>query len=150
MIALGDCPLCRPPGADLLWRNGQLRVVRVDDGLYPGYIRVIWHDHVAEMTELQDAARDEMMRTVWRVEQVQRDILQPHKVNLAQFGNMVPHLHWHIIPRWRDDPHFPDAVWAPVAVRSPSELESWATRKMHIENILPGFHSALVQALSQA
>ncbi len=24
---------------------------------------------------------------------------------------MVPHLHWHVIPRYRDDRHFPESVW---------------------------------------
>jgi diadenosine tetraphosphate (Ap4A) HIT family hydrolase len=24
----------------------------------------------------------------------------------------VPHLHWHVIPRFADDAHFPDPVWA--------------------------------------
>ena len=37
------------------------------------------------------------------------------QINLAAFGNMVPHLHWHIIPRWRDDKHFPEPIWGKVA-----------------------------------
>ncbi|MFM7073153.1 MAG: HIT family protein, partial [Planctomycetota bacterium] len=27
-------------------------------------------------------------------------------------GNVVPHVHWHIIPRWADDTHFPDPIWS--------------------------------------
>jgi diadenosine tetraphosphate (Ap4A) HIT family hydrolase len=38
-------------------------------------------------------------------------VLHPHKVNLASFGNFVPHLHWHIIPRWEDDSYFPESIW---------------------------------------
>ncbi|HUH60967.1 MAG TPA: HIT family protein [Candidimonas sp.] len=150
MTAPDACPLCQPPGTDVLWRNAHLRVVRVDDGAHPGYIRVIWQDHVAEMTDLRDGARLEIMRAVWLVEQAQRDVLHPDKINMAQFGNMVPHLHWHIIPRWRDDTHFPAAIWAPPAIRSADELESWEKRKTHIQSALPRFYSALVQALSQA
>jgi len=41
-----------------------------------------------------------------------RALLQPDKVNLAALGNQVPHLHWHVIPRFADDTHFPDPVWA--------------------------------------
>jgi len=36
----------------------------------------------------------------------------PHKVNLASLGNVVPHVHWHVIPRFLDDRHYPDPVWA--------------------------------------
>ena len=51
------------------------------------------------------------MQTVFVVERVLRELLAPEKINLASFGNMVPHLHWHIIPRFADDPHFPNAVF---------------------------------------
>ena len=51
------------------------------------------------------------MATVYAVEQVLRDHLQPAKINLASFGNVVPHLHWHVIPRFADDPHFPQPSW---------------------------------------
>ena len=52
------------------------------------------------------------MTVVWAVEAVLRQALEPAKINLASLGNQVPHLHWHIIPRFSDDAHFPDAVWA--------------------------------------
>ena len=38
-------------------------------------------------------------------------MLEPHKINLASFGNLTPHLHWHVIPRFEDDPHFPNSIW---------------------------------------
>jgi len=37
--------------------------------------------------------------------------LHPDKINLASLGNQVPHLHWHVIPRFKDDPHWPFAIW---------------------------------------
>lgn len=48
---------------------------------------------------------------VFAVEFALRELLQPDKINLASFGNVTPHLHWHLIPRWRDDPHFPQPFW---------------------------------------
>ena len=38
-----------------------------------------------------------------------RDACEPDKMNLASLGNMTPHVHWHVIPRFRDDRHFPGA-----------------------------------------
>lgn len=52
------------------------------------------------------------MNVVYAVEAALRALLAPDKINLAALGNMVPHLHWHVIPRWRDDSHFPAAIWA--------------------------------------
>ena len=48
-----------------------------------------------------------------RVERAIRRILQPVKVNLASLGNQVPHVHWHVIPRYSNDAHFPLPIWAP-------------------------------------
>jgi diadenosine tetraphosphate (Ap4A) HIT family hydrolase len=51
------------------------------------------------------------MRIVFAVETAVRAVFAPDKINLASFGNMAPHLHWHIIPRFNNDAHFPEPVW---------------------------------------
>jgi len=42
---------------------------------------------------------------------VLRQALGPSKINLASLGNMVPHLHWHVIARFDWDSHFPNPIW---------------------------------------
>jgi diadenosine tetraphosphate (Ap4A) HIT family hydrolase len=106
-----DCALCQEAGGELLWRDDFCRVVLVDDADYPGFCRVILNAHHSEMTDLPLAARHCLMATVYAVEQVLRDHLHPAKINLASFGNVVPHLHWHVVPRHADDRHFPNPVW---------------------------------------
>jgi diadenosine tetraphosphate (Ap4A) HIT family hydrolase len=88
--------------------------VRVADVHYPGFCRVIWTAHVREMTDLSPAQRSALMQVVFAVEDMVRRLFKPDKINLASFGNMVPHVHWHIIPRWTDDRHFPEPVWGAV------------------------------------
>ncbi len=149
MTLSGNCPLCNSAGDSVLWQNGRLRVIRVDDAAHPGFTRVIWREHVGEMTELPADARDEFMSVVWLVEQAQRRILQPRKINLAQLGNMVPHLHWHVIPRWADDSHFPEAIWAPAPARSPQASQAWQAHKAQIEALLPRYHAELTDTLLQ-
>lgn len=110
-----DCPLCLSSGGEIVWQDGLCRVIRVDgaDGAaFPGYCRVVWHAHVAEMTDLDPGSRRHLMNVVYAVETALRALLTPDKINLAALGNMVPHLHWHVIPRWRDDSRFPAAIWA--------------------------------------
>ena len=111
-----DCPLCaalsRAESPEVvLHEDDRCRVIRVDDPAYPGFCRVIWKQHVAEMTELAPDARRHLMDVVFATERALRELMQPDKINLASFGNMVPHLHWHVIPRFRDDRHFPEPTW---------------------------------------
>ncbi|MBS1144733.1 MAG: hypothetical protein H6R14_2139 [Proteobacteria bacterium] len=108
------CELCANDGGFVLWRSRWCRVVRVDDPHYPGFCRVIWNDHVREMSDLPPEFRSKLMRVVITVETVVRRLFNPDKINLASFGNVVPHLHWHIIPRWQDDRHFPEPIWGSV------------------------------------
>jgi diadenosine tetraphosphate (Ap4A) HIT family hydrolase len=106
------CELCAGPGGRRLYDDGRLRVVIVDEADYPGFVRVIWNAHVREMTDLMPADRAHLMQVVFIVEQVQRQVLSPHKMNVASLGNVTPHLHWHLIPRYADDAHFPAPIWA--------------------------------------
>ena len=107
------CELCSPLG-NVIVNSVRWRVVLVDDAHYPGFCRVIWNDHVKEMTDLSLPERSELMHVVWQVEAAIRAVMQPHKVNLASLGNVVPHLHWHVIPRYSDDLHFPNPIWGQV------------------------------------
>ena len=106
------CPLCDEPGGELVWQDAQVRVILAHEPDYPGFCRVIWNAHVAELSDLDAAGRLHLMQIVIRVEQVLREIMSPDKINLASLGNQVPHLHWHVIPRFADDAHFPSPVWA--------------------------------------
>jgi diadenosine tetraphosphate (Ap4A) HIT family hydrolase len=139
-----DCPLCQSPGGEIVWEDGLCRVVRIDGAegeAFPGYCRVVWRAHVAEMTDLDPGSRRHLMNVVFAVESALRTLVAPDKINLAALGNMVPHVHWHVIPRWLDDSHFPAAIWAParksaVAARLPVEGKA--------------LHAAIVAALTEA
>lgn len=105
------CELCDSTGGRLVLANEWLRVVLVDDAEFPGFARVIWNEHVREMTDLDTDGQLRLLRTVLAVERAQREVLAPTKVNLASLGNVTPHLHWHSIPRFADDTHFPQPIW---------------------------------------
>lgn len=105
------CELCENVGGEVLWQDALCRVVLVEDRDYPGFCRVIWTQHVKEMTDLPAAQRRHLMEVVFAAESAVRQMLQPDKINLASLGNLTPHLHWHVIPRWRGDRHFPNPIW---------------------------------------
>ena len=118
------CVLCALSPDLVLWQNAVCRVIMPDESAYPGVCRVILRHHVAEMSDLSLDARQQLMAVVFAVEAAVRRILQPDKINLASLGNYVPHLHWHVIPRWRQDAYFPDSIWSSPQRAAPG---AWVT-----------------------
>ena len=132
-----DCPLCRESGGQLVWRGQRLRVVRAEEPGFPAFYRVVWNAHVAEFSDLSSANRQHCMEAVAVVEQALRDHLAPTKINLAALGNMVPHLHWHVIARHAWDSHFPAPVWA-----APQRARD-AEREAQVRAALPQAEAAM-------
>ena len=111
-MKVDGCTLCDTDGGLLVFNNQQLRVIHVPEAGFPAFYRVVWNAHVPEFSNLSGKERDTCMNAVVQVEQVLLEQLQPTKINLATFGNMVPHLHWHVIARFDWDTHFPAPLWA--------------------------------------
>lgn len=139
MATIDDCELCTRAGGEPLWQDERCRVVQVGGGegqAFPGYCRVIWRRHVAEMSELTARDARHLMDVVLATERAVRRAMRPDKINLASLGNVVPHLHWHVIPRWRDDSHFPAPIWAAAqrgAIMRPAPGPGELSRALQVE-----------------
>jgi diadenosine tetraphosphate (Ap4A) HIT family hydrolase len=86
------------------------------------------------------------MRAVVEVERVMRERLTPapEKINVASLGNVVPHLHWHVIARYVWDTHWPKPVWAePMRSAHRATLQALSTQ-------LPAMDQAMRNALHSA
>jgi diadenosine tetraphosphate (Ap4A) HIT family hydrolase len=142
---MANCVLCKealkPEEGELIWRGDDCRVVLVNDPDLPGFCRVIWNRHVAELSDLTYGERDHLMTLVFAVEEAIRHVMHPDKINLAALGNMVPHIHWHIIPRFEDDASFPGSAWS-VRTQEAS-AESLAMRKKQAEQLPQAIRSAI-------
>jgi diadenosine tetraphosphate (Ap4A) HIT family hydrolase len=138
------CELCDQSDYEVVHRTEKFRVVLVDDAQYPGFCRVIWNGHVKEMTDLPAGERALLMTAVWQVEAAVREAMNPDKMNVVSLGNMVPHLHWHVIPRYSGDAHYPGPIWA-TKLRDPAP-ESLAARSAR----LPALRSAIERQFKQA
>ncbi|MFN3414729.1 MAG: HIT family protein [Caldimonas sp.] len=108
---VAGCELCHQPAGRLVARLPGWRVVRVDDEAFPAFYRLICREHVSEMSDLSSAEQRRCLAWMMAIEAVLRRELAPAKINLASLGNVVPHLHWHVIARFGWDSHFPQPVW---------------------------------------
>jgi len=151
VVSGAGCELCElvaaapaaGAAASIVLRHEKFVVILVDDANYPGFARVIWHGHVREMSDLDDEDRLLLNDAVWKLELALREVMAPVKVNVASLGNVVPHLHWHVIPRYTDDAHFPAPVWA-AALRQ-TEPEVLAARRA----LLPELAAAITRQFAK-
>lgn len=131
------CELCNSDGGLLLWRDPDWRVVRVQDAAFPGFYRLISNHHVAEFSQLSPAARARCLHLLVWLETLVIQHLQPTKINLASLGNVVPHVHWHVVARFEWDGHFPSPIWAQAQrLASPESL-------LRIHSLLPSLDAAV-------
>ena len=150
-----DCPLCQGDGGLVLFRSAVLRVIDAQEAHYPGFTRVIINRHAQEMTDLNQHERHSLMHAVYLVEALQRRHFQPDKINVAQLGNMVPHVHWHIIPRFTDDTHFPNPIWGQPRQQAPAtdtpngDLRTASERRAAaLQERLPAYHQDISQSFT--
>lgn len=116
------CAHCEAKAEDRLWEGPDFRVVLVHGTGFEGWCRVIWNDHISELTDLPESGRRAVLDAVVALEEALRAELSPFKINIASLGTGAPHLHFHVIPRFEDDPTFPDPVWLPPARTSTRAL----------------------------
>jgi diadenosine tetraphosphate (Ap4A) HIT family hydrolase len=112
---MSDCPMCRR------WeKEKDLRVVELPhsyvtlnrDQFFPGYTLLFTKDHVTELFHLDRDVRSALMEEVSAVAGALFAIFKPAKINYELLGNMVPHIHWHIVPRFPSEPLWPRPIWA--------------------------------------
>ena len=110
-----SCPMCRK------WQDdADLQVAELDycyvvlnrDQFFTGYCFVFAKAHVTELFHLDVATRQGVIEEVNRVAAVLSRVFKPTKINYELLGNMVPHMHWHLVPRFSDDPLWPKPIWS--------------------------------------
>ena len=106
-LAGEGCPVCAaPPESDEPLCLGTLpsgRVLLQSDGNFPGYCILYFRRHVTELFELTTVERGQLVEDLSRLARAIMECCRPAKLNYACLGNEVPHLHWHVVPRYPDD-----------------------------------------------
>lgn len=110
-----NCPMCRRWKEDADLRIAELnhcQVVLNRDQFFPGYTLVFTKRHATELFHLEASVRQGVMEEVIEVAGALDRVYRPGKMNYELLGNMVPHIHWHLVPRFTDDPLWPRPIWS--------------------------------------
>lgn len=83
-----------------------------------GRTLVVATTHATELYLLEEAERGRFFEDMVRVAEALEKAFHPDKMNYSLYGNIVPHLHWHLIPRYKDDPYW----GAPIDYKQRKEL----------------------------
>ena len=109
-----NCIFCVPDNETIIYNHEICRVILVDNQYYPGYLQIISNQHEKELTDLPQTSSKYILELLLTLEVHLREIYNPDKINIASFGNMVPHVHFHLIPRFMGDRHFPNPIWGDI------------------------------------
>jgi diadenosine tetraphosphate (Ap4A) HIT family hydrolase len=110
-----DCVFCRKvqdvPDAELVWHFPNSIALLGTWQYYHGYCILVARRHATELSGLDDTTRRAYLEEMALLAHAIEACFQPHKLNYELLGNQVPHLHWHLFPRYRDDPDRLRPVW---------------------------------------
>jgi diadenosine tetraphosphate (Ap4A) HIT family hydrolase len=144
------CPMCRKWQDDVELRVAELEfcyVVLNRDQFFPGYCFVFTKSHVTELFHLDLATRQGVMEEVNRVAAALAAVYRPTKINYELLGNMVPHMHWHIVPRFEGGPLWPKPIWSEPHAELHLDATGYRTAVARIRSALAAPASAIAALL---
>jgi diadenosine tetraphosphate (Ap4A) HIT family hydrolase len=140
-----NCPfdLPRPDIAESLIKIEQLSIStlfleRIQT--YRGHCVLVFDPR--HVTRIDELAQDEWLKLSMDIQLAERALMrvfQPDHINIASLGQVVPHLHWHLIPRYQDDPRWGGPIWMTNAEEMPKvylEERDYAARAEEIRREL--------------
>ena len=138
---MNPCPMCTR------WQDEpDLRIAELEhcyvtlnrDQYFPGYALVFTREHVTELFHLSPRGRAEVIEEVNRVAQALASAYRPTKMNYELLGNMVPHMHWHLVPRFEKDPLWPRPIWSEPHQEKTLPAEGYRQAIRTIQDALEG------------
>lgn len=130
------------PDPFLIGEMGESYLVLADNQTCKGWCILLLKDHVEHMAELSEARQELLWRDVARTAEAIRAEFGPVRINYECLGNLMHHIHWHVIPRHADDPDPKNPVWlrskADLSCGVESEVRDDLVRRIRARLRLPG------------
>ncbi len=108
-----------------IWENDHLRI-EIEKSEIP-WLKIFTKVPYTEMSEVPPTIRNDIYTLLDSIEKEMISYFNPTKINIASFGNYVPHVHWHIMARFEEDSFFPEPMWGAKQRESKLSLPSFAS-----------------------
>jgi len=95
--------------SDKLYENDFFYILR-EPSVIP-WVKIFTQQPYKELSDCDQQTQKVLLESMLVVEQTMRSYYNPKKINIAMFGNYVPHLHIHVMARFEEDSHFPESMW---------------------------------------
>ena len=93
----------------LIYENENIKI-EIEESEIP-WLKIFTQTHYKEMSEVPAEIKFEIYDLLDNIEKEMLAYYQPKKINIASFGNYMPHVHWHIMARFEEDSFFPEPMW---------------------------------------
>jgi diadenosine tetraphosphate (Ap4A) HIT family hydrolase len=133
------CPMDAPREA---WQEHRVATLSISSlylnltQTYRGHCTLIFDArHACQLDQLTRAERTAFATDLLDAHGAVMSVVRPDHINLELLGNVVPHLHWHIVPRYFSDPRWGMPIWTtPLSAMPDVRLEE-GDRQALIESI---------------
>jgi len=95
--------------ANYIYENKNIRI-EVEESEIP-WLKIFTQNPYKEMSEVPAEIKFEIYDLLDIIEKEMIAYYDPKKINIASFGNYMPHVHWHIMARFEEDSFFPEPMW---------------------------------------
>jgi len=110
---------------ETLYENSYFYIVKEDNTI--PWVKIFSQKPYKELSDCDEATRHALLEAMLIVENSMLSYYTPDKVNIAIFGNYLPHLHIHVMARFKEDSHFPESMWGVKQRESSLTLPNFET-----------------------
>ncbi|MDD3603346.1 MAG: HIT family protein [Sulfurovum sp.] len=120
----------------VLYENATVKI-EIHPGEIP-WLKIFTQHPYKEMSEVPQEIKNEIYRLLDVIEKEMIAYYNPDKINIASFGNYLPHVHWHIMARFAQDSHFPEPMWGAKQREAVLQLPSFEVFCDQLTKVLKG------------
>ncbi len=107
----------------MVYENSLIKV-EIEKSEIP-WLKIFTQEDLKEFSQCNSETKMEILRALDIIEKEMLSYFNPEKINIASFGNYVPHVHFHIMARFKEDSYFPEPMWGKKQRESKLKLKDF-------------------------